>query len=128
MWEVNAFKSAALAGGTPKAWCEKGYGHRLLFLGGIEQVARLLLVIRLGRVGLFRGRKLALETLAFPRLAFSQCLGKSWTERLCENKFTCVWSGTLCAGDLNILDLPEPHRNPPVACRGPILQMRKLRF
>ena len=110
MWEVNAFKSAALAGGTPKAWCEKGYGHRLLFLGGIEQVARLLLVIRLGRVGLFRGRKLALETLAFPRLAFSQCLGKSWTERLCENKFTCVWSGTLCAGDLNILDLPEPHQ------------------
>ena len=50
-------------------------------------MAKLLLVIRLGRVGLFRGRKLASEMPAFPRLAFSQSLGKSWTGRLCENKF-----------------------------------------
>ena len=91
-------------------------------------MAQLLLLIRLGRVGLLRARDLGLEMLAFPRLAFSQWLGKSWMGRLCENKFTCVWSGTFCAGDLHIVDLLEPHRNPPVGCRGPILQIRKLRL
>ena len=75
MWEVNTLKSVALAGGAPKAWCGEASGYRLLFLGWTEQMAQLLLLIRLGRVGLLRARDLGLEMLAFPGWLSASGLG-----------------------------------------------------
>lgn len=44
-----------------RTWCEEGSGYRLLLSGWMDRMAQLLLVIRLGRVGLLGARELGVE-------------------------------------------------------------------
>lgn len=59
-----------LAGGTPKACCEKGYGYRLLFLGWIEQMAKLLLGDQTGQSGFIQGQEAGLRDAGFSQAGF----------------------------------------------------------